>query len=634
MANGTDSNHAQQGYPHGGAHSLSPRSYQPVTFPGGREAGPLEKSYDGMFLGSDGKVYPPGTNPSVVPAFQPSAGNTSGARIVFVNGMLTPANDDTQVCQSLADATGAQVVALHNSTEGLPNDLGQAITDKTARAERAVGIPDQNKATATLANTIQDSIDRNEPINVFGHSQGGLIISSALNEVHDRMLASGQYSVEEVRERLSLVHVQTFGGAAYTYPQGPDYYHFVNKADGIAQLVGLSQEDHSWWLPETVLGNVLPYDPLANAPLPDDLHNLVKGIQPDFVRDGAHYHVFDFPQPNKDYDDGHTEYVPAHAWRVYADELRNDKEALSRISNPDVTQESLPGAQDGQAVPAGEVGLPNQDQDAGEQSVLGAQQGQAGVPAGEVGLPNQDQDAGEQSVLGAQQGQAGVPAGEVGLPNQDQDAGEQSVSGAQHLLLRGHVEVTEVSPGLIDWNAGTGDEPLFGDVTPGGASGGQGPVAGVGDVFAVNTDTPGPQAVTPGLIDWNAGTGDEPLFGDVTPGGASGGQGPVAGVGDVFAVNTDTPGPQAVTPGLTDWNAGTGDEPLFGDVTPGGASGGQGPVAGVGDVFAVNTDTPGPQAVTPGLTDWNAGTGDEPLFGDVTPGGASGGQGPVAGSAT
>ena len=53
---------------------------------------------------------------------------------------------------------------------------------------------------------------------------------------------------------------------------------------------------------------------------------------------------------------------------------------------------------------------------AGEQSVLGAQQGQAGVPAGEVGLPNQDQDAGEQSVLGAQQGQAGVPAGEVGLP--------------------------------------------------------------------------------------------------------------------------------------------------------------------------------------------------------------------------
>ena len=32
------------------------------------------------------------------------------------------------------------------------------------------------------------------------------------------------------------------------------------------------------------------------------------------------------------------------------------------------------------------------------------------------------------------------------------------MSGAQHLLLRGHVEVTEVSPGLIDWNAGTGDE--------------------------------------------------------------------------------------------------------------------------------------------------------------------------------
>ena len=154
--------------------------------------------------------------------------------------------------------------------------------------------------------------------------------------------------------------------------------------------------------------------------------------------------------------------------------------------------------------------------------------------------------------------------------------------------------------GLTDWNAGTGDEPLFGDVTPGGASGGQGPVAGVGDV---------------------------------TPGGASGGQGPVAGVGDVFAVNTDTPGPQAVTPGLTDWNAGTGDEPLFGDVTPGGASGGQGidPAAPPGlrpaGQWSTSAASMGPATSTPGVTDWNAGTGDEPLFGDLAPGDATGGQG-------
>ena len=102
----------------------------------------------------------------------------------------------------------------------------------------------------------------------------------------------------------------------------------------------------------------------------------------------------------------------------------------------------------------------------------------------------------------------------------------------------------------------------------------------------------------------------------------------MAAVGDTFAVQTDAPGPQGVTPGLTDWMAGTGNEPLFGDGLPGDPTGGQGPVAAVGDTFAVQTDTPGPQGVTPGLTDWMAGTGNEPLFGDGSPGDPTGGQGP------
>ena len=36
----------------------------------------------------------------------------------------------------------------------------------------------------------------------------------------------------------------------------------------------------------------------------------------------------------------------------------------------------------------------------------------------------------------------------------------------------------------------------------------------------------GPATPTPGLIDWMAGTGNEPLFGDRSPGDPTGGQGP------------------------------------------------------------------------------------------------------------
>ena len=124
----------------------------------------------------------------------------------------------------------------------------------------------------------------------------------------------------------------------------------------------------------------------------------------------------------------------------------------------------------------------------------------------------------------------------------------------------------------------------------------QGPDLAPRDAYGrvLPTAPAGSQAATPGLINWMAGTGNEPLFGDGSPGDPTGGQGPVAAVGDTFAVQTDTPGPQGVTPGLTDWMAGTGNEPLFGDGSPGDPTGGQGPVAAVGDTFAVQTDAPGP----------------------------------------
>ena len=213
---------------------------------------------DGMYLGGDGNVYSADSRPDQIPAFQPASGDTSGAHIVFVNGILTTVEAEAQMCRSLADATGAHVVGLHNATTGdaIADGL-QALGDKGARILHELGIPYRNEATETLTTMIHDAIDRGEPINLVGHSQGGLLISSALNEVADGLRIKGE-SEDRIHEQLSLVHVQTLGAAAWSYPEGPDYYHHVNAADTVPGLTGLGTPDIPHILSDAILGQNVP----------------------------------------------------------------------------------------------------------------------------------------------------------------------------------------------------------------------------------------------------------------------------------------------------------------------------------------------------------------------------------------
>jgi hypothetical protein len=40
-------------------------------------------------------------------------------------------------------------------------------------------------------------------------------------------------------EKLGLVSVETFGGAAASYPDGPKYVHYINRADKVPSVFGL-----------------------------------------------------------------------------------------------------------------------------------------------------------------------------------------------------------------------------------------------------------------------------------------------------------------------------------------------------------------------------------------------------------
>jgi hypothetical protein len=72
----------------------------------------------------------------------------------------------------------------------------------------------------------------------MGHSQGGLITSRALNDVYRRLRIEDGMSTADVERTMGRINVETFGAAATTYPNGPNYVHYVNNNDLVPTLFG------------------------------------------------------------------------------------------------------------------------------------------------------------------------------------------------------------------------------------------------------------------------------------------------------------------------------------------------------------------------------------------------------------
>ena len=133
--------------------------------------------------------------------------------------------------QSIADTTGAKLIGVHNATEGMAADLLQCVKDKLDKGT--------NPAVDTLADTIYSELKAGRSVHVMGHSQGGLITSRALNDVARRLRIEDGLSQADTEKLLGKVNVETFGAAAWSYPDGPKYVHYVNDKDQVPGLFGL-----------------------------------------------------------------------------------------------------------------------------------------------------------------------------------------------------------------------------------------------------------------------------------------------------------------------------------------------------------------------------------------------------------
>jgi cellobiose-specific phosphotransferase system component IIA len=190
-----------------------------------------DRDFDGRFVGAGGRTYSPSTPLSQVPAVLPSDGRVPTETIVYVNGINTTKDGQFGSLQQIADRTGARVVGIHNATQGGFVDVIQSAGDTLD-----IG---HNPAVDTLADTVYEEITAGRTVHLMAHSQGALITSRALTDVYQRLRVEDGLSRREAERVLARVEVETFGGAAGSYPDGPRYVHYVNRRDAVPGLFGL-----------------------------------------------------------------------------------------------------------------------------------------------------------------------------------------------------------------------------------------------------------------------------------------------------------------------------------------------------------------------------------------------------------
>jgi hypothetical protein len=188
--------------------------------------------YDGAWIGDGGAPLVFGAFPSPIFPALPSGPLATTVPTIYVNGILNTIADQAAFMNLFANASGSAVYGIHNASQGIFGDIWQSAKDKLD-----LGRNPPVDAVAEYVYGRLMSLD-GSPVNLAGHSQGALIISRALNDVKERLLEDG-LPKQKVEELLGTLTVTTFGGASGHYPNGPQYFHYINRGDYVAMPGGL-----------------------------------------------------------------------------------------------------------------------------------------------------------------------------------------------------------------------------------------------------------------------------------------------------------------------------------------------------------------------------------------------------------
>lgn len=212
-------------------------AFDPFIFRTQGEETRSDKQFEGYFIGLNGKTFVPETPLSEIPAITPTGSVRNNELIIYVNGIRTGAAGQTNSLQEIADQTGSRIVGVLYSTEGFGTDVLQSFGDRLD-----IG---SNPAVDTLADTVYKELRSAREVHLMAYSQGALIMSRALQDVKNRLMLEDGLSQRGAEVLMNNIKVETFGGAARRYTDGPQYVHYINRHDGVPQAFGL----RSWLNP-------------------------------------------------------------------------------------------------------------------------------------------------------------------------------------------------------------------------------------------------------------------------------------------------------------------------------------------------------------------------------------------------
>ncbi|WP_448564758.1 PE-PPE domain-containing protein [Thalassotalea ganghwensis] len=157
-------------------------------------------------------------------ALKPKADNKA-ARVLFVNGIVTPYPLARHQADILAQSIGRDVDVIHNETEGLFRDLLECNQGRQ-------GII--NPVTKKVIQAIENKLEDDQSLIIVAYSQGAIIASSALIALSKRVAS----------EQLSRISYITFGAGFKdsVLPKEIFCEHFANRYDPITHL-GLQHQD-------------------------------------------------------------------------------------------------------------------------------------------------------------------------------------------------------------------------------------------------------------------------------------------------------------------------------------------------------------------------------------------------------
>lgn len=213
-----------------------------ISAPGRKPADPIigsskkESLFDGAFIGQRGTGYISSTPLSKVPPVLPENGQLLGSLrspLIYINGLNMTVASHHEDMQYIANQYGLPVVGIHNAKIGmLPREFDRGRKD--VHNERG------NPTINSVRDLVLDSIYKGNELYLVPVSHGANITSRAIQRVISLLRQDG-FTGAEINASLKRVHIATFAGACWEYPDGPDYTHFVLMRDPVPFHFGLTQ---------------------------------------------------------------------------------------------------------------------------------------------------------------------------------------------------------------------------------------------------------------------------------------------------------------------------------------------------------------------------------------------------------